>query len=58
MVKLNYNVSLTIHRSIMVFLVIQLVNASWSPKQYTSESSAVTNSVFYKDAKGPDKQLV
>ena len=55
MVKPTRYVSMTTLITLLVLMLVRNTYASWSPKQYTSESSAVTNSIPYKEAKGPDK---
>ena len=55
MVKSIRNVSIL---TLILLLSAVVASAGWTPKVYTSESSAVINSIPYKQAKGSDKELV
>lgn len=57
MVNPKLNVSITL-RLALLLLITAAVQASWTPRAYTADSSAVLNSIPYLQAKGPDKELV
>ena len=57
MVNSMHNVSITL-RLALLLLTAAAVQAGWTPKAYTPDSSAVLNSIPYLQAKGPDKELV
>ena len=57
MVNSTRYVSITLQLA-LVLLSAAVAQAAWAPKAYTAESSAVLNSIPYRQAKGPDKELV
>ena len=57
MVNPMRNVSIILPLALLV-LSAGVVQAAWTPKAYTPDSSAVLNSIPYLQAKGPDKELV